>query len=148
MTQEGEAGPKVFICYRRDDTAGYAGWIYERLRQELIVDNLGFCRFHRNWAEDMLPEIMETLYGAKENFLRNIEMTASRISSRNASVYWESNRNLDFIHTFLLRAREVAGCRDAELLEWIDKFSQNKREAGLSFWYEVHKGIQESLREF
>jgi hypothetical protein len=27
-------------------------------------------------------------------------------------------------------------------------FEKNKHEAALSFWYEMHKGIQESLREF
>jgi glyceraldehyde-3-phosphate dehydrogenase (ferredoxin) len=24
----------------------------DRLRKELIMDNTGFCRFHRNWAEE------------------------------------------------------------------------------------------------
>jgi len=120
----------------------------ERFRQELIVDNLGFCRFHRNWAEDMLPEIIESLYGCKDALLRNIEMTASRISSRNASVYWESDRNLDYIDAFLKRHRDIEGNKDADLLKWIDRFTRDKNEAGLEFWYETHKGIQESLREF
>ena len=120
----------------------------ERFRQELIIDNLGFCRFHRNWAEDMLPEIIESLYGCKDEFLHKIEMTASRISSRNASVYWESDRNLDYNHTFLKRHRDIEGNKDADLLKWIERFAQDKNEAGLEFWYETHKGIQESLREF
>jgi glyceraldehyde-3-phosphate dehydrogenase (ferredoxin) len=120
----------------------------ERFRQELVIDNLGFCRFHRNWAEDMLPEIIESLYGCKDAFLHNIEMTASRISSRNASVYWESDRNIDYIYTFLKRHRDIAGNKDADLLKWIERFEQDKNEAGLEFWYETHKGIQESLREF
>ena len=40
------------------------------------------------------------------------------------------------------------GNTDAELAEWIDRFEKDKQEAALDLWYEVHKGIHESLREF
>lgn len=120
----------------------------ERFRQELILDNLGFCRFHRNWAEDMLPDIVESLYGLKTQFLNKIAITASRINSRNASVFWESERNFDYIYTFMKRKQTVDGEQSPELLKWIEYFEKNKQEAALNFWYEMHKGIHESLREF
>jgi glyceraldehyde-3-phosphate dehydrogenase (ferredoxin) len=120
----------------------------QRFRDELIMDNLGMCRFHRLWAEEMLPEVMGTLYEQKEAFLTRLAVTASRINSRNASVFWESERSADLVVTFLKRQRDVEGNADAELLEWIDRFGRDKNEAALSFWYEVHKGIHESLREF
>ena len=44
-----------------------------------------------------------------------------------------------------------AGCgsdSDAELLKWIEYFEREKQEAALAYWYEIHKGIHESLREF
>ena len=44
----------------------------ERFRDELIMDNLGICRFHRVWAEEMLPEIVGSLYGMKEQFLNGL----------------------------------------------------------------------------
>jgi glyceraldehyde-3-phosphate dehydrogenase (ferredoxin) len=47
-----------------------------------------------------------------------------------------------------VRKREVEGDSNPELLTWIDKFKRNKNEAALEFWYEIHKGIHESLREF
>ena len=62
----------------------------KRMNKELILDNLGFCRFHRNWAEEMMPEVIGELFGYEEKFLENISHTASRINSRNASVFWES----------------------------------------------------------
>jgi glyceraldehyde-3-phosphate dehydrogenase (ferredoxin) len=37
---------------------------------------------------------------------------------------------------------------DPELVKWVEYFEKDKQEAALSFWYEVHKGIQESLRDF
>jgi len=120
----------------------------ERFKQELILDNMGICRFHRNWAEEMVPEIIDSLYGLKETFLQSISMTASRINSRNASVFWESERNFDFIYTFMKRRQVVEGDTDPELLKWIEYFEREKHEASLAYWYEIHKGIHESLREF
>ncbi len=64
----------------------------QRFCKELILDNTGICRFHRNWAEEMIPEIIESLYGLKDRFLENTSITASRINSRNSSVFWESER--------------------------------------------------------
>lgn len=74
-------------------------------------------------------------------------MTATRINSRNASVFWESERNFDYLYTFLKRRQLVEGDTDSELLKWIAFFEKDKKEAALSFWYEIHKGITESLRE-
>lgn len=120
----------------------------ERMKMELLLDNTGMCRFHRAWAEDMMPEIIQSLYGLKEQLLHNVEMTASRINSRNASIFWESEKNYDFLYTFLKRKQTVEGIKDTELTKWIKYFEKDKHEAGLSFWYEMHKGIQESLKEF
>jgi len=120
----------------------------ERLRQELIIDNLGFCRFHRGWAEEMLPDIMEKLLGQKDQFLKNVEITASRINSRNASVFWESERNFDFIYTFIKRQKEILGADSDKINYWLEYFEKDKKLAALDFWYEIHKGIHEELREF
>ena len=120
----------------------------QRFRDELIMDNLGMCRFHRLWAEEMLPEVIGSLYGQKESFLKNLAITASRINSRNSSIFWESERTTDCVYTFLKRHHEVDGNNDAELLDWVGCFQRDKSEAALSYWYEVHKGIHESLREF
>jgi glyceraldehyde-3-phosphate dehydrogenase (ferredoxin) len=119
-----------------------------RLSSELVMDTLGFCRFHRGWAEEMIPEIMGSLYDLREEFSANLKTTASRINSRNASVFWESDRNADFIYAFLKRKQTVEKCTDEELAKWIKLFETDKAEAAIGFWYEMHKGIQESLREF
>jgi glyceraldehyde-3-phosphate dehydrogenase (ferredoxin) len=120
----------------------------DRMISELTMDNLGFCRFHRLWAENMLPDIIDALYKLKKKFNENILMTASRINSRNASVFWESERNFDFIYLFLKRRVIVEGDKNPDLLKWVKEFGKNKKEAALNFWYEIHKGISESLREF
>jgi glyceraldehyde-3-phosphate dehydrogenase (ferredoxin) len=120
----------------------------QRFRDELILDNLGACRFHRLWAEEMLPEVLGSLYGQREPFLKSLAVTASHINSRNSSIFWESDRTVDYLYTALRRQHEVDGNSDAELVDWIRRFEKDKAEAALSYWYEIHKGIHESLREF
>ncbi|MBD3237152.1 MAG: aldehyde ferredoxin oxidoreductase [Candidatus Eisenbacteria bacterium] len=119
-----------------------------RFQAELILDNLGTCRFHRGWAEEMLPEVVDRLWERKEAFLQSIRMTASRIASRNASIYWEPQRNRDLVRTFLERQREVEEVRDEKLDAWIERFRGDADEASLDFWFETLKGTHESLREF
>ncbi len=120
----------------------------ERLVKELIMDNAGVCRFHRAWAEEMMPDVYETLYGLKDAFLAMNAVTASRINSRNSSLFWESERDFDYVHTFLKRKRDVEGDASPELAAWIDLFDKDKKEAGLEFWFEMRKGIDETLRDF
>lgn len=119
-----------------------------RLKQELILDNLGICRFHRGWAEELLPEVMGTLYGAREPFLRAIEVLASRLHSNNSPIFWESERDIDYLHSFLKRKKEVDGEEHPELAVWLERFEQDRMEAARDFWYDTLKGIDESLREF
>lgn len=118
-----------------------------RMLQELIIDNLGICRFHRAWAEDLMPDIVGKLFGNKEGFLKSIDLTASRIQSRNASLFWESERTMDYVHTFL-KKKLAEGDAHPELPHWVEKFDADKKEASLEFWYEIHKGAHETLREF
>jgi len=120
----------------------------DRMKMELIIDNMGFCRFHRNWAEEMIPDIVESLYGFKKEYIENAAITASRISSRNSSVFWESERNIDLIHQFLIRKQKTDKNDGQEFLKWLDYFNKDKNAAALDFWYEIHKGSAEVLREF
>jgi glyceraldehyde-3-phosphate dehydrogenase (ferredoxin) len=119
----------------------------EHFKNELILDNAGMCRFHRAWAEGMMPVIVDALYGMKERFLAQVAITASRINSRNASIFWESERTVDFVETFLKRMHVVDGVTDSELIRWIKRFETDKPEAALGFWCEIQKGILESLKE-
>ncbi|MEE4364956.1 MAG: aldehyde ferredoxin oxidoreductase N-terminal domain-containing protein [Desulfotignum sp.] len=119
-----------------------------RMLQELMLDNLGICRFHRAWAEDLMPDIIEKIYGLKDRFLESIRLTAGRINSRNASVFWESDRNIDIIHTFLKNKKTVDNIQDPDLDHWLALFDKDKHQAAFEFWYEMHKGTHEILRDF
>ena len=120
----------------------------ERMKKELLLDNLGTCRFHRGWAEEMLPDIMGSVYSNKDSFLQSIDVLASRINSRNSPIFWESEANIDYLFSFLQRKRQVDGEQDLRLQEWLERFTENKYEAARDFWYQTLMGIDESLREF
>jgi glyceraldehyde-3-phosphate dehydrogenase (ferredoxin) len=120
----------------------------KRFKGELILDNMGMCRFHRQWAEEMLPEVIDSLFGLQDKFLKKISKTAARINSRNASVFWESERNYDFVYNFLKRKKDVDKVDNPELDKWIEAFEKDKHDAALNFWYEIHKGIQETLEDY
>ena len=119
-----------------------------RMVEELAMDNLGICRFHRGWAEDMGADIVQALYGKGQEFVAKVKMTASRVNSRNSSVFWEAGRNSELVYQFLKRRRDVGQVDRPELHEWIARFEKDRREAALDFWYEMHKGTHESLLEF
>ncbi len=120
----------------------------ERMKKELLIDNLGTCRFHRGWAEEMLPEIMGSIYDCKDKFLHSIEVLASRINSRNSPIFWEPEANVDYLYSFLKRKQEVEKEQDPRLADWLLKFEEDKFEAAKEFWYQTLMGINESLREF
>ncbi len=33
------------------------------------MGNLGFYRYYRAWAEDIMPEVMDKLFGMKDGFM-------------------------------------------------------------------------------
>ena len=119
-----------------------------RMVKELMLDNLGICRFHRAWAEDLMPDIVEALLGFKEEFMKSVYLSASRITSRNASVFFESARNSEILFSFLKKQHEITNGSNQILADWIAKFESDMNGAAMDFWYEIHKGLHESLREF
>ncbi len=120
----------------------------ERMIDELMLDNLGICRFHRGWAEEMVPEIIAQIYNQKDAYLQKLKITASRINSRNASVYWESKMCIEFVHTYLKRQHDELGNNEEDLLFWLNKFNTDPEKAAEDYWYEIRKGIDLALREF
>ncbi len=116
----------------------------KRMFSEIMLDNMGFCRFHRGWAEEMVPDIVGKLYGKKYEYTENAKQISGWINSRNSSGFWETERNMDIIHTFINKKFE----EKSDVLEidyWYERFRLNKREAAFEFWYEIHKGIHETL---
>jgi len=118
----------------------------ERMVRELMLDNCGMCRFHREWAEEILEDIFNRHYGLSVDFYEHHLNLARRINNRNASVFWESERVVDVVAGFLRRKKQDGADRP-ELDEWLARFEQDKWEAARDFWYEIRKGVDEVLSD-
>jgi glyceraldehyde-3-phosphate dehydrogenase (ferredoxin) len=118
----------------------------ERLVQELVLDNMGFCRFHREWAEELVPEIFHEHLRADVDLRAHHRELARRVNARNASAFWESERVVRIVASFLRRKAEE-GVSRPELEEWLSRFAADGWQAGRDYWYEVRKGVDEALAE-
>jgi len=116
----------------------------ERFRKELILDNIGMCRFHRAWAEEMIPDLVGYVFGMKEAYLESIGRLAAEINAHNTTHHWESERVLDFVHAFLRRKRDVDQDTRPQLQEWIEAFETDKRAAGFKFWDALRQGMEDN----
>ena len=120
----------------------------DRMIKEIMMDNAGMCRFHRSWAENMMPEIFDKLFGLGEEYKKRIRETVSRINGRNSSSLWESQINTNFVITYLRRQKEVEKVMNTDLDYWLKKFEDNPKDASIEYWFEIRKGIHEILVEY
>ncbi|NPA76978.1 MAG: hypothetical protein GXN93_04475 [Candidatus Diapherotrites archaeon] len=56
---------KFMTYYGSDwlDPKALGAKVWERFVAELLTENAGFCRFHRKWAENVIPAAYEAMYG-------------------------------------------------------------------------------------
>ncbi|HEY3355014.1 MAG TPA: aldehyde ferredoxin oxidoreductase C-terminal domain-containing protein [Polyangia bacterium] len=118
----------------------------ERMVQELVLDNFGCCRFHRDWAEELVPEMFREFWGVDVDLRAHHLALARRINARNAAAFWESSRVVALVHTYLKRKAEE-GTKRPELDEWLARFEQDPWQAGRDYWYEIRQGLDEALAE-
>jgi glyceraldehyde-3-phosphate dehydrogenase (ferredoxin) len=116
----------------------------ERMCQELLLDNMGFCRFHREWAEELVPEIYRDFWEDDADLHAHHRRLGRRISAANISAYYRSARVEALVHGYLRRKREE-GVDRPELADWLGRFERDRPAAARDFWYEIRKGIDEAF---
>lgn len=106
---------------------------WNRFHAELMIENAGFCRFHRKWAEKVIPEAYQHFYKIDVDI--EIERLATKIiqyqrAAKAFSLPPESQRAKDLLVTF------------AELhsqSDWVEKL---KTEDGIAAYFlEIRRGI-------
>ena len=115
----------------------------ERFVAELMIDNVAICRFHRGWAEEMAPEIIDHLYGLKDEFIAKLNSFALKINDQGKPVYWETQKNIDIIHSFLKKKESIKYFD--ELQYWVELFDKDEKKAAKKFWDEINEGVQEAF---
>lgn len=117
----------------------------ERMIKELMLDNYGMCRFHRGWAEAVLPEIVNRFQGTDVDPDEHHRALALELHADNRARPFETERVIDMIHTYLVKYR-ADGPREPELDAWLAKFARDKHGAARAYWQELRDGFDEGLK--
>jgi glyceraldehyde-3-phosphate dehydrogenase (ferredoxin) len=118
----------------------FASKCLERAIYELLVENAGFCRFHRGWSEKILPKLMKELYGI-ENPLERAKNIYKLIAKyqKLAGAYpapWDSKRLIDF----MAKAAEEYGNTT-----WAKLFKENPEKAASEWWSRFYYTVERLL---
>ena len=111
---------------------------YERALFELMIENAGFCRFHRGWAEQLLPKLYEGVFGIKEPLKRAAEVY--RLIARYQELAgamphpWDSTRIIDFV---------TSASREYGNSKWAEAFEKSKQETAIEWWSRFYKKFKE-----
>jgi glyceraldehyde-3-phosphate dehydrogenase (ferredoxin) len=93
----------------------------ERMVYELISDNVGMCRFHRQWTEPLAKVIAREHFGLDVDFKSHHYELARQINEREGSksVPWETERLTDMLTNYMRWIFED-GKHEGEIATWID----------------------------
>lgn len=118
----------------------------DRMIKELYSDNTGLCRFHRKWAEKVVPTLVNELFGQNIDYYKHHKRLAHEIDKvHDKSVFWESERVVDVIKAYLEKLYSGDPNNQA-LANWVNKFRGDKWQAAREYWEQVSKGIVDGLK--
>jgi glyceraldehyde-3-phosphate dehydrogenase (ferredoxin) len=116
----------------------------QRMVAELLLQNFGVCRLHRGWAEDLFPELVNQRHGTSVDWAAHHRDLARRIFQRRKARFWETQRVVDIIASFLQNYQYDAA-PDAELDRWVRRFHEDTASAARAYWSEINAGLEEIL---
>ncbi len=120
-----------------DEPEKFAESSFRRALKELLVDNAGICRFHRKWAEKMLPRMYEAVLNMKVDDTKAKEVYREIAEySRKAKaepVPWESAKTYDVVATMAERLMPE---------KWGKLFREGK---GYLWWERFKKRVDELI---
>jgi glyceraldehyde-3-phosphate dehydrogenase (ferredoxin) len=117
----------------------------ERMVRELLLDNLGLCRFQREWAEGRM-DVLARAAGIESDVIEHHRTLAKRLDDAARPQPWESARTREMVATYLEEAAHD-GAPDAELAAWRRAFAHDCTAAAGAYWKELREGIREALAE-
>ena len=119
----------------------YARSSLERALKEYLLDNAGWCRFHRRWVEDILPELYRAVYGVNVDLMEHARRAYRRILEYQLKAgawptFWDSSRVIRIIWS--------SACEFGSR-EWCDAFNQDPQKAARAWWEEFLSHLEEYL---
>ncbi len=120
----------------------------ERLIKELYFEDNGYCRFHRGWIEDLMPELIEQLNGVSD-YHEHVKGLIKLIIDYNDKadsmpVKWVNNKVEQLIKAHVIISGESLGDNESTI-KWKEKFNKDFKQAISDYWNELKKGVDEVL---
>ncbi len=119
----------------------------ERMVYEMISDNCGECRFHRGWAEGLLPVIINDRFGLDIDFKAHHFRLAKEIEDHQgaASRPWATRRIAEILEGyFTYVARPASSTEDQEIHPPIDP--EDPVGSAQKFWRAIREGQERAFR--
>lgn len=123
----------------------------ERLIKEFYNETLGFCRFHRGWAEKILPLMVNELVNKKIDFDKQIKETINKISKYNIlsdsmPVKWVGKaKNMVYQH---LKINMDEFGESETSIKWVKLFNNDYDKALNDYWNDLVDGISSVLNGY
>lgn len=119
------------------DPMKFAESSVRRAFKELLLDNAGFCRFHRKWAEKMLERMYDEVLGMNVNdeYAKEIYKGIATYNklAKAEPVPWETKKTYDLVGTM---AKHIGDEK------WAMKFAQGE---GLEWWRIFKQKVDELI---
>ncbi len=120
----------------------FAEKAFQRALHELWIDDSGICRFHRGWAEKVLPMIYRDLYGIEDYEARELGVYRKIIEYQDLAgvnpVFWDSKKIIDYIANAAVEYGND---------EWASHFMLNKEKAAYEWWTRFYKHFKELVEK-
>ncbi len=119
----------------------------ERMVHELINDNCGECRFHRGWAEALLPVIVNERYGLHVDFRAHHFALAKEIFDYQGHLArpWPTMRMAEMLKGYLENFAPESISTEGEVV--LLEFEEEKPiEALQHFWAIIRAGVERAFR--
>lgn len=118
----------------------YAETALQRALHEYLIDNAGFCRFHRGWAGKILQDLYHEIWGVEVDLEKHALQVYRKIAEYQHKAGaeprpWEPRKVVDMIASLA----EQMGAK-----EWAEKLAENP-EAAKEWWERFRKRIAEKL---
>jgi len=118
----------------------FAKTVTIRAIKEILVENAGFCRFHRGWLEKYLPELYK-LIGATVDLDKHgrelyLSIALYNVAANAKPQYLESEKAKDIIYTIAIEVNNT---------NWVPKFLSDRDGAIREWWIKTGNLIVEQL---
>lgn len=107
----------------------FASVSVNRALMEYLVENAGWCRFHRSWVEKVLPELYKISLGYEGDMLRHARkyykmIREYQVKAGSDNVFWESSKVLNILRSAACEFGSAEWCLEVstDLIEGLKKW--------------------------